>query len=137
MREATQAFEVKLGSYRRELRGALLGCAALALLLAGQPASAAAVIPTQWIAKQYTELLGRAPTPAEWNDRVRFYQSAATCDAASLAALGKELAHSSAFLNAYPAATSLDKALRLTALVRAAFITIRTRMTGTLTSCRT
>ena len=41
-----------------------------------QPAAAATVLPTQFIAKQYTELLGRAPTSTEWAQRVSFYQGA-------------------------------------------------------------
>ncbi len=121
MQETMVTYGTRSRSYRRAVRGVWVACAALALCFAAEPARAAAVIPTQWIAKQYTELLGRAPTPSEWSRRVSFYQSAATCDAASLAALGKELARSSAFLDAYPAASSLDKSLRLTALVRAAF----------------
>ena len=94
--------------------------AAGSLALAG-PLRAADVIPTQWIAKQYTEILGRAPSPGEWEERVASYRAASACDAASLRALGLELARSSAFAQAYPDTTPLDRALRLSAVVRAAF----------------
>ena len=86
------------------------------------PASAANTsIPTQWIAKQYTELLGRTPTADEWYTAVAHYGTPVTCDATSLAWLGTDLANSNTFKGMYPATTRLEKALRISAVIRAAY----------------
>lgn len=95
----------------------------VAIVLATVTRSAAATpAPTQWIAKQYTELLGRAPTAAEWKTQLAYYGAASTpCNVTTLATLGKSLARSTAFKNAYPESTALGKAARVTALVRAVY----------------
>ena len=47
-------------------------------------------VPTQFIAKQYTEGLGRAPSPAEWQGWIRFFgRPAHACSARSMAALAR------------------------------------------------
>ena len=79
-------------------------------------------VPTQWIVKQHTELLGRVPTASEWDTWTSFYSGPTTgCSATSLATLGRELATSSALTTAYPETTFVDRAARATALIRAAF----------------
>ena len=129
-------------------------CTLFALTLVSLPETSSAiehVVPTQWIAKQYTELLGRAPTKNEFDRWARFYEANA-CSPATLAVLGRRLARSSEFASIYPehsrrtvrpwtsrpleprksfrrrsrdrrAATkdALFKAIRTTALVRATF----------------
>jgi hypothetical protein len=83
-------------------------------------------VPTQWIAKQYTELLGRAPTKYEF-DIWSAYYDANVCTAGTLGVLGRNLARSAEFAsryaenNAYPAKDALNKAIRISALVRATF----------------
>ncbi len=90
--------------------------------LAPGSADAANPAPAQWIAKQYTELLGRAPTAAEWNTQIAYYAAASTpCSVTTLATLGKSLARSTEFKNDYAEATNLGKAARVTALVRAVY----------------
>jgi hypothetical protein len=92
---------------------------AVPLLLAAQaglaqPASAAAVIPGQWIAKIYSEGLGRAPDQGAWSNMVAFF-SANGCSASTLAQKGEPIYTSAEF-----AGLSYDNAARLLALYRGA-----------------
>ncbi|CAA0090322.1 Uncharacterised protein [Halioglobus japonicus] len=85
-----------------------------------QLASAATgAIPTQFIAKQYTELLGRAPTPIEWNSAVAVYDLPSGCSRTALLGLTSSIANSSEFNSLYNSSTKLGRAARFTALVRA------------------
>lgn len=90
--------------------------------------------PTQWVARQFTELLGRAPSPVEWKAWTDFYGSRPACTAAHLSLLGQYLTGlasptvpgvppgpSVEFDSLYPSATPLDRALRAAAVVRAAY----------------
>ncbi len=77
------------------------------------------VVPTQWIAKQYSELLGRTPTDREWSEWVDSFDSRA-CTADALADMGRSLARSRGFAATYPDDSPLDQAQRFTALTRAA-----------------
>ena len=77
------------------------------------------VVPTQWIAKQYSELLGRTPTDREWSEWVDSFDSR-TCTADALADMGRSLARSRGFAATYPDDSPLDQAQRFTALTRAA-----------------
>jgi hypothetical protein len=91
------------------------------LELARPPAAqgqAAGLVPTQWVAKQFTELLGRAPTTAEWNDWTTYY-SGPGCTTDSLKTKSRELLVGSEFASRYPEASA--KAGRVIALVRAIY----------------
>jgi hypothetical protein len=90
-----------------------------AALLAGPAAGAtttpaASVIPAQWIAKIYSEGLGRAPDPGAWANMVAYFQ-ANGCDAATLAHQGEPV-----YLSAEFAGLDYDNAARLLALYRGA-----------------
>jgi hypothetical protein len=95
----------------------LLAFSAVSLAVVGTPSAQAGVVPTQWIAKQYTELLGRVPTTDEWNTQVAYYQAQPTCNTNTLAVLGSALAKGGEFANLYPG----DKPARIIALVRAVY----------------
>ncbi|MBK7972123.1 MAG: hypothetical protein IPK07_02085 [Deltaproteobacteria bacterium] len=108
-----------------------LWIAVLVGLAVARPAAAVTPAPTQWIAKQYTELLGRAPTAAEWNTQLAYYGASSTpCNVTTLATLGKALARSTELKSAYPETTNLGKAARVTALVRAVYSHDPTPTTG-------
>lgn len=90
--------------------------------------------PTQWVARQFTEFLGRAPTPEEWTTWTDYYGAQPACTAAGLMVLPMYLAGltsppvpglapgpSTEFDALYPVDTPLDRALRAAAVVRAAF----------------
>jgi Domain of unknown function (DUF4214) len=64
--------------------------------VAAGPSSAAAVIPAQWIAKIYSEGLGRAPDQSAWANMESFF-SANGCSAATLAQKGEQIYLSSEF----------------------------------------
>lgn len=51
-----------------------LSCLLLPALL-GQAAAALGAVPTQFIAKMYSEALGRAPDPAGWQSALQYFQS--------------------------------------------------------------
>ena len=78
------------------------------------------MIPTQWIAKQYTELLGRTPTTAEWNAALDHFGPVA-CDGQGLGSFAEPLARSTEFRAAYPDGDPSGRAAHVTALVRAGF----------------
>lgn len=97
-----------------------LAVALLAALLAVPSlprAVAADPVPAQWVAKQYTELLGRAPTDAEWSRWTAHY-AAEGCTTDSLGVLGRELALGSEFAGRY---AEPQRAARIVALTRAAY----------------
>lgn len=90
--------------------------------------------PTQWVARQFTELLGRAPSPEEWTTWSNYYGSQPACTAAALTVLPMYLAGlttppvpglgpgpSSELDALYPVDTPLDRALRAATVIRAAF----------------
>lgn len=89
--------------------------------------------PTQWVAKQFTEILGRALSAAEWATWTSFYAAQPACTAAALTALPRYLAGvatpttpgllsspSAEFAGLYPATTAIDRATRAAAVSRAA-----------------
>lgn len=85
-------------------------------LLAGLPGRAAAttVIPAQWIAKIYSEGLGRAPDQGAWTNMTAFFQSNG-CSATTLAEKGEQIYLSSEF-----SGENYDSAAALLALYRGA-----------------
>jgi hypothetical protein len=86
-------------------------------LLAAAPAatsSAATVVPSQWIAKIYSEGLGRAPDPGAWANMVANFTTNG-CSAATLAQAGEPIYLSSEFSQ-----LGYDNAARLLALYRGA-----------------
>jgi hypothetical protein len=58
--------------------------------IAADEAALVYAVPNQFIAKQYTELLGRAPSPAEWSADVAGFQGTG-CDAAALRAFAEDV----------------------------------------------
>ncbi len=90
--------------------------------------------PTQWVARQFTELLGRPPTPEEWKVWTDYYGAQPACTAASLTVLpmyltglttptvpGLAPGPATEFTSLYPDTSQLDRALRVAAVVRAAY----------------
>jgi|GEM_PF-889077 len=59
------------------------------------------VVPYQFVAKTYTELLGRAPTPAEWSAAVGYFRSAG-CSTGTLRQFGDRVVGSKAYRSDYP-----------------------------------
>ncbi|HEY0557006.1 MAG TPA: DUF4214 domain-containing protein [Thermoanaerobaculia bacterium] len=89
----------------------LLPTLPLALLtFAAMPARA--VVPTQWIAKMYTEALGRIPDQTGWEDSVNNFNSAG-CTAATLKSHGRPFWLSTEYTN-----LGYDNAARLLSLYR-------------------
>jgi len=78
------------------------------------PASAATVVPAQWIAKIYSEGLGRAPDQGAWSSMVAFFQSDG-CSATTLAEKGEPI-----YLSGEFSGLGYDNAARLLALFRGA-----------------
>jgi hypothetical protein len=108
---------------RFALRGTL-ACLALAtavVALSPSLGTASSVVPTQWIAKQYSELLGRAPRHAEWTSWVHEFEGRLHCRAPDLGTMGRRIADSDEFTSAYPDDGVLERAQRFTALLRATF----------------
>jgi len=95
-----------------------------ALLAVGEPRpaqvrAAAPVIPTQWVAKIYTEAYGRAPTDAEWNFWMTYYGAQPACTKETLATLGRAAYKDAAFTGQYP--EPAGRAARVLALVRGVY----------------
>ena len=95
------------------------------VLFAVGPVHAVTVVPTQWIAQQFTEVLGRAPTPSEWSSWNSYYATNG-CTTAALETKSKELLTGATFTANYPVdgvaePSSLQKASRVLALVRAVY----------------
>lgn len=76
-----------------------------------------AVVPTQWIAAQFTEGLGRAPSPTEWETWVDHYETDG-CTTTSLRDLTRHVLLGAELAGRYAAA---DKGARIIALVRAVY----------------
>lgn len=74
----------------------------------------ASAIPTQFIAKLYTEGLGRAPDQGGWSSYVNYYQGNG-CNTSTLSTVGQQVYTSSEFTNDYS-----DNAARMLALYRGA-----------------
>jgi hypothetical protein len=96
------------------LRGLPSLLLAVPLLAGVSPVSAATVVPGQWIAKIYSEGLGRAPDSGAWANMVAFFQ-ANGCSAATLAEKGEPIYTSSEFTG-----LGYDNAAKLLALYRGA-----------------
>jgi hypothetical protein len=77
------------------------------------PGPEAGPVPYQFIAKGYTELLGRAPRPAEWRDAVALFTRRG-CSVGSLRALGDRLVGSAEYRRDYPPGPAQDRAIVLT-----------------------
>lgn len=76
--------------------------AVLSVLFSAVAAHAAVVVPTQWIAKQYSEALGRAPDASGWQSLVDFF-TVNDCNQANLKQQGRNFYLSTEFNNAYGA----------------------------------
>ena len=81
------------------------------------PETAAGPVPGQFIAKMYTEALGRAPTQAEWQAQVDSFRQAPHCPQAVREAIAA-IYTGAEFVGLYP--TSDDRPVRLLALYRGA-----------------
>jgi hypothetical protein len=81
-------------------------------LVAAAPACGAPTIPAQWIAKIYTEALGRAPDQGGWKSMVAYFQGHG-CGATGLAAQGEPVYDSAEF-----GGLGYDDAARLLTLYR-------------------
>lgn len=90
--------------------------------------------PTQWVARQFTELLGRPPSPTEWKVWTDYYGAQTACTAAALNVLpmyltglttppvpGLPPGPATEFTSLYPDTSQLDRALRVAAVTRAAY----------------
>ena len=111
-----------MGSLRRTLTAGILFTLCLPGAAAGaagsvRPAASVAVattaVPYQYIAKAYTELLGRAPEPAEWANAVGYFR-AAGCSPASLRRFGDTVLSSTAYRDDYPPGPQTAGAIVLT-----------------------
>jgi hypothetical protein len=67
------------------------------------PPSSGSPVPYQYIAKGYTELLGRAPQPAEWTTATQFFTRRG-CSVATLRRFGQLLVSSTEYRQDYPVA---------------------------------
>ncbi len=76
--------------------------APLLIVIAGtlSQTAGAAVIPTQFLAKLYTEALGRAPDQTGWNAYLSYFQTNG-CGAAQLAHVGEQFCASTEFASDY------------------------------------
>ena len=92
-------------------------------------------VPYQYVAKAYTELLGRAPTPAEWTAGTAFFE-AHGCTAATLEQYGSTVVGSGEYRGDYPAGDEAATALTLYRFVlnrepgEAEFTALRDRLAG-------
>ncbi|HVX45515.1 MAG TPA: DUF4214 domain-containing protein [Mycobacteriales bacterium] len=97
------------------IRVALIGALLLIGLAPAIPAEAAAGwVPGQFIAKQYTEALGRMPTQAEWSSAVQEF-TVDGCGIVSLTDLGSSIFRSPEFIG-----LGYDASARILVLYRAA-----------------
>lgn len=78
------------------------------------------VVPSQWIAKQYTEFLGRAPSPAEWNQAITYFNQSGGCTYVNLKNFVVDLTNSNEFDTVYSENTSAERAARVVTMTRAA-----------------
>ncbi len=96
-----QSTKMKRASFFRLSRMLISIGFSLAVMVAFSPvkfAHAASYVPAQFIAKQYTEALGRAPDQGGWQAQVNYFQSNG-CSADTLASLGRDIFTSSEFNN--------------------------------------
>jgi Domain of unknown function (DUF4214) len=97
-----------------EVHSALALPSVLMAILAGPclQSAGATVIPTQFLAKMYTEALGRAPDQTGWSAYVSYFQTNG-CGAAQLAHVGEQFYASTEFASDYS-----DNAAKLLTLYR-------------------
>lgn len=107
---------LRLRSLARLVAGSLLSVVVTSAMLAAAPTPAGAVglVPGQWMAKMYSEALGRAPDQAAWANLVSVFRSKG-CSAAILADVGEGIYDSQEF-----SGLGYDNAARLLALYRGA-----------------
>jgi len=78
----------------------------------GPPTAAAEAVPYQYVAKAHTELLGRAPTAAEWTAGTAFFEQDG-CTTSSLEEYGESVVGSPEYGRDYPAGQEAAVALTL------------------------
>jgi hypothetical protein len=106
---------------------------------AAPPTASIDVVPYQYVTKAYSELLGRAPSPAEWSAAVQSFQHQG-CSTTPLIQLGDAIAASAEYSHDYPATDPGSRALTLYRFVlnrepdAAEFVTMRDRLAGTATT---
>jgi hypothetical protein len=76
----------------------IIRAAAVAFFLINGTAQANAAVPSQFIAKLYTEALGRAPDASGWSSRINYFQSN-SCNVGNLQVHGQDVLLSSEFAN--------------------------------------
>ena len=100
------------------------------------PAPAVTVVPYQYVTKAYSELLGRAPSPAEWSAAVRSFQHQG-CTTTALIELGDAIAASAEYQRDYPDADAGSRAMTLYRFVlnrepdAAEYVAMRDDLAGT------
>jgi hypothetical protein len=103
------------------------------------PAASLTVVPYQYVTKAYSELLGRAPSPAEWSAAVQSFQHEG-CTTTALIQLGDAIAASAEYSRDYPDTDPGSRALTLYRFVlnrepdAAEFVVMRNRLAGTATT---
>jgi hypothetical protein len=106
---------------------------------AARPTPSVNLVPFQYIAKAYTELLGRAPAPSEWARAVQSFENGG-CTTAVLIQLGDTIVESSEYRHDYPRSDVGSIALTLYRFVlnrepnEAEYVTMRNQLTGTPTT---
>ncbi|HEX3947341.1 MAG TPA: hypothetical protein VHW47_06525, partial [Acidimicrobiales bacterium] len=93
--------------------GQLISAASPISVAQSQPPAQPVAVPYQYVAKAYTELLGRAPTPSEWAAAVRYFRQAG-CSAGSLRRFGDRLVTSKEYRLDYPVGPRTAGAIVLT-----------------------
>src|ERR1035437_8775989 len=107
--------------------------------MAARPTPSVNLVPFQYIAKAYTELLGRAPAAAEWARAVQSFETEG-CTTAGLIQLGDTIVASSEYRHDYPSNDAGSIALTLYRFVlnrepnEAEYVAMRNQLTGTPTS---
>jgi hypothetical protein len=100
---------------------------------AGPPTAAAEGVPYQFVAKAYTELLGRAPTAVEWTAGTTFFEQNG-CTVSSLRAFGDAVISTDEYRDDYPPGHEAATALTLYRFVLnrepapAEFVALRQRL---------
>jgi len=107
--------------------------------MAARPTPSVNLVPFQYIAKAYTELLGRAPAAAEWARAVQSFETEG-CTTAELIQLGDTIVASSEYRHDYPSNDAGSIALTLYRFVlnrepnEAEYVAMRNQLTGTPTT---
>jgi hypothetical protein len=105
----------------------------------GTSATPGTVVPYQYVTKAYTELLGRAPSPAEWSSAVGSFQPHG-CTITALIQLGDTIVASAEYQHDYPDGDAGSRALTLYRFVlnrepnASEYVTMRDRLAGTTTT---